>query len=73
MVKAHSNIPYSKQFLPVSFDADLLPGFGWNSHLVDAGPGPVGERLPPGRDSDQPPGGEERSAGQHPGLVCKEQ
>ena len=34
-------------------DTDLLPGLGGDAHLLDAGPGPVGDGLTPSGDHHQ--------------------
>ena len=45
-------------------DPDLLPGAAGNAHLVDAGPGPVGDSLAPPGDHHEAGAGE-KSTGRH--------
>ena len=43
----------------------LFPGLGGDSHLVNAGPGPVGQGLAPGLVLHEARGGQERGGGGH--------
>ena len=40
-------------------DTDLLPGLCGDAHLIDAGPGPVGDGFAPPRDHHQSRAGEQ--------------
>ena len=48
--------------------AHLFPGLGGDSHLVNAGSGPVGEGLASPGHHHQAGGGQQRSGGGHPAL-----
>ena len=52
--------------------AHLFPGLGGDSHLVNAGSGPVSQGLPSGLVLHQPAGSEERASPDHLLLISSE-